>query len=108
MLWARRHHEHACPFAWLCTAAAVRLLPPLRRRLLLPCPPAGLQAALRSRRVQAGAKYWAVLMLMLVGILVLQYLHPRSIAMGPSFGYTAAAVGMSDRVEATVFKVRRA
>lgn len=61
--------------------------------------------ALKSRRVQAGAKYWTVLTLMLVGTLLLQYFVPPSARYGPSFGYSAAAIGMSDRVEATVFKV---
>jgi len=55
--------------------------------------------------VQAAVKYWFVLVVMLVGTLLLQYFVPASVQLGPSFGYTAAVVGMSDRVESTVFKV---
>lgn len=41
----------------------------------------------------------------LVGILVLMHYVPESVKLAPNFGYSAAAVGMSDRVESTVFKV---
>lgn len=64
-----------------------------------------LLAALRNRRVQAAFKYWCVLVLMLVGTLLLMYFVPVSAMLSPTFGYTLAAVGMSDRVESTVFKV---
>lgn len=66
---------------------------------------AAFVAALRNRRVQAAIKYWAVLVVMLVGTLMLEYFLPVAARLNPSFGYTAAAVGMSDRVESTVFKV---
>lgn len=69
--------------------------------LLLPA----LLGALRNRRVQAAIKYWGVLMVMMVGTLLLMYFVPVTAFFGPSFGYTLAAVGMSDRVESTVFKV---
>lgn len=62
---------------------------------------------MHNRRVHACIKYWCVIVIMLVGTLLLQYFVPASVRLGPSFGYTAAVVGMSDRVESTVFKVRQ-
>jgi hypothetical protein len=73
----------------------------------VPCAavPAAFAAALRNRRLHAAIKYWCVLVVMMVGTLLLQYFVPVSARLSPSFGYTAAVVGMSDRVESTVFKV---
>lgn len=70
-----------------------------------PTPPPAFKATLCKRRVQAAIKYWSVLVLLFVGTLLLQYFVPVAGRLNPSFGYTAAAVGMSDRVESTVFKV---
>jgi hypothetical protein len=72
-----------------------------------PLLPAAFLATLRNRRVQAAVKYWAVLVVVMVGTLLVMYFVPQSARWSPSFGYTAAAVGMSDRVESTVSKVRR-
>jgi hypothetical protein len=68
---------------------------------------AAFLAAVRNRRVQAAVKYWGVLVIMMVGTLLLQYFKPVVARMNPTFGYTAVVVGMSDRVESTVFKVRQ-
>lgn len=56
--------------------------------------------------MQAAIKYWGVLTVLLVGTLLLMYFRPILARYGPSFGFTAAAVAMSDRVESTIFKVR--
>lgn len=68
---------------------------------------AAFLAAVRNRRVQAAVKYWCVLVVVMVGTLLLQYFLPVVARMNPTFGYTAVVVGMSDRVESTVFKVSR-
>lgn len=77
----------------------------LNHHVTVPCVPAAFVTALRNRRVHAAIKYWCVLVLMMVGTLLLQYFVPVSTRFSPTFGYTAAVVGMSDRVESTVFKV---
>jgi hypothetical protein len=41
----------------------------------------------------------------MVGTLLLLHFVPTSYRYAPNFGYSAAAVGMSDRVESTVHKV---
>jgi hypothetical protein len=69
------------------------------------CCPAAFLASLKNRRVQAVFKYWSVLTLLMVGTLLLMYFVPLIGRFNPSFGFTAAAVGMSDRVESTLFKV---
>jgi hypothetical protein len=59
----------------------------------------------KGRRFRAGLKYWIVLSCVMVGTLLLLYGVPTSYRYAPNFGYSAAAVGMSDRVESTVHKV---
>lgn len=71
----------------------------------LPCCSAAFLASLKSRSVQAVLKYWSVLTLLMVGTLLLMYFMPIIGRFNPSFGFTAAAVGMSARVESTLFKV---
>lgn len=60
---------------------------------------------IKGRRFIAGLKYWCVLTAVMVTILVIQYKVPQASRYAPNFAYSAAAVGMSDRVESTVFKV---
>lgn len=67
---------------------------------------AALVTQLRGRRFLAGVKYWFVCSTVLVAVLALQYYVPISYKYAPNFGYSAAAVGMSDRVESTIYKVR--
>jgi hypothetical protein len=61
---------------------------------------------IKGRRFVAGLKYWIVLAGVMVATLALLYSVPTSYRYAPNFGYSAAAVGMSDRVESTVHKVR--
>jgi hypothetical protein len=55
---------------------------------------------------QAGAKYWLVLSMMLVATLLSLHYDPALVSLNPAFGYVAASLAMSERVEATVSKVR--
>jgi hypothetical protein len=57
---------------------------------------------------QAGAKYWLVLSLMLCATLLSLHYDPALISLNPAFGFVAASLAMSERVEATVSKVRPA
>ncbi|PNW70765.1 hypothetical protein CHLRE_17g733400v5 [Chlamydomonas reinhardtii] len=68
---------------------------------------AGWKALLRSRVFQAGAKYWACLVTVLLLILGLsEQDDTRDVAVyRPMFGYIAAVLAMSERVEATISKV---
>jgi hypothetical protein len=62
---------------------------------------------LQDRYFQAGVKYWLVLSLVLVVVLlVMEYvvLPPPSV---PTFALVAAALAMSERVETTATKVGR-
>eukprot|EP00198_Chlamydomonas_reinhardtii_P010260 XP_001699597.1 predicted protein [Chlamydomonas reinhardtii] len=67
----------------------------------------GQAALLRSRVFQAGAKYWACLVTVLLLILGLsEQDDTRDVAVyRPMFGYIAAVLAMSERVEATISKV---
>jgi hypothetical protein len=60
---------------------------------------------IKGRRFIAGLKYWTVLSCVMVATLMLLYFVPSSYRYAPNFAYSAAAVGMSDRVESTVHKV---
>ncbi|KAG2431911.1 hypothetical protein HXX76_009402 [Chlamydomonas incerta] len=75
-------------------------LPALRSR-------AGWKALLRSRVFQAGAKYWACLVTVLLLILGLsERADTHDVAVyRPMFGYVAVVLSMSERVEATISKV---
>ncbi|WIA41085.1 hypothetical protein OEZ86_004716 [Tetradesmus obliquus] len=59
----------------------------------------------KGRRFRAGLKYWLVLSCVMVATLALLHGVPTAYRYAPNFGYSAAAVGMSDRVESTVHKV---
>lgn len=56
--------------------------------------------------VQAGFKYWLVLCIVLEVTLGLLYSLPVLRPLNPGFGIVAAALTMSQKVEATVSKVR--
>ncbi|KIZ00884.1 hypothetical protein MNEG_7079 [Monoraphidium neglectum] len=117
--FARRHTAWLRP--WLPLALNVEQYRSLRKTFGtdLPAALSSKQAFLRQikgRRFIAGVKYWFVISTVLVALLLVQYhipsayrrafLPPSSAgAYAPNFGYSAAAVGMADRVEATVFKV---
>jgi len=55
--------------------------------------------------VQAGFKYWLVLCIVFEVTLVVLYALPLTRPLNPSFGFVAASLTMSERVEATVSKV---
>ncbi|KAF8059743.1 Heat shock 70 kDa protein [Scenedesmus sp. PABB004] len=94
-------------------AAHVRCLPartdtPMHARTHAHSPPrriAGLADLVRCRRVQAGAKYWLVLTACLVATLASMHTSPPLVRVSPAFGYIAASLAMSERVEATLTKV---
>ena len=88
---------------------AISLLQPTLSPCTLPCPAANAAAfvrQLKGRRFQAGVKYWIVCTTVLVSVLAILYAVPSAARHAPNFAYSAAAVGMSDRVESTVHKVR--
>eukprot|EP00775_Hariotina_reticulata_P009285 gene9285-9450_t len=104
----KRHTAWVRP--WLPDALNVEQFKNLRDAFTVQLPKmfssrAAFVRQLKGRRFQAGVKYWFVLSAVLVSILVLMYFVPESIRLAPNFGYSAAAVGMSDRVESTVYKV---
>jgi hypothetical protein len=68
-------------------------------------PAAAFLRQLHGPRFIAGVKYWFVLSTVLVSLLLLLDSYPRLIQLAPNFGYSAVAVGMSDRVESTMGKV---
>lgn len=55
---------------------------------------------------QAGVKYWLALTVILVATVATMSAEPHAQALAPVFGYVVAALTMSERVEATVSKVR--
>jgi hypothetical protein len=69
---------------------------------------AGVSALISQPVFQAGAKYWLVLSLMLVATLLSLHYDPALVSLNPAFGYVAASLAMSERVEATVSKVKPA
>jgi hypothetical protein len=66
---------------------------------------AGIRAMLAKPTFQAGAKYWLVLSLMLCATLASLHFDPALVSLNPAFGFVAASLAMSERVEATVSKV---
>ncbi|KAG2487722.1 hypothetical protein HYH03_013721 [Edaphochlamys debaryana] len=69
--------------------------------------PGGIKALLHSRVFQSGVKYWAALTTVLLLIIGLGQRSdtPEVRMYRPVFGYAAAVLSMSERVEATVSKV---
>lgn len=56
--------------------------------------------------MQAGFKYWLVLAVLFEVTLLVLYAVPAIRPLGPAFGFVAASLSMSEKVEATVSKVR--
>lgn len=54
---------------------------------------------------QAGCKYWLVLVLVYTATLLAMHFDTAIASLTPAFGYVAAVLTMSERVEATVSKV---
>ncbi len=61
---------------------------------------------LSSPNTQAGFKYWLVLCIVFEVTLGLLYSEPALRPLNPGFGFVAASLTMSQKVEATVSKVR--
>lgn len=55
--------------------------------------------------VQAAFKYWLVLVLVFEVTLMVMYSQPVMRPLNPAFGFVAASLAMSEKVEATVSKV---
>lgn len=58
--------------------------------------------------LQAAFKYWLVLVIVFEVTLVIMYAEPAIRPLNPAFGFVAASLAMSEKVEATVSKVRLA
>ncbi|KAG2454348.1 hypothetical protein HYH02_001373 [Chlamydomonas schloesseri] len=107
--WFQRNLGWAVPLVMLCLGAPLvgGLVHTLAAELPVLRSGAGWRALMRSRVFQAGAKYWACLVTVLLLILGLgERLDTVEVARyRPVFGYVAAVLAMSERVEATVSKV---
>lgn len=80
----------------------------LTRRLMCLCVCVCLSATPLVLLPQAGFKYWLVLCIVFEVLLVVLYAVPVVRPLNPAFGFVAASLSMSERVEATVSKVRTA
>eukprot|EP00879_Flechtneria_rotunda_P012322 GHRR01012869.1.p1 GENE.GHRR01012869.1~~GHRR01012869.1.p1 ORF type:complete len:957 (+),score=306.37 GHRR01012869.1:270-3140(+) len=65
----------------------------------------GIRRMLASPRFQAGCKYWLVLAVVFVATVLSLHFDAVIASLSPAFGFVAAALAMSERVEATVSKV---
>lgn len=65
----------------------------------------GFHRLLPQPLFQAGVKYWTVLVVVYTATIIAMHYDSAIATLTPAFGYVAAVLTMSERVEATVSKV---